>query len=112
MQETKKIGLELWVGLWAIAGLTAWCLALVGAGWHHLLIGLVAFALAYAPVRIGAEIRRRRAAGEEHGATVTPITAAAADDGDDDGEQVEVVDVATEDDSASSRLRRDVDQVA
>ena len=111
MQETKKIGLELWVGLWAIAGLTAWCLALVGAGWHHLLIGLVAFALAYAPVRIGAEIRRRHAAGEQHDATVTPITAA-VDDADDDGEQVEVTDVATEDDSASSRPRRDVDQVA
>ena len=62
MQETKRIGLELWVGLWAIAGLTALCLAVVGAGWHHLLISLVAFALAYAPLRIGEEIRRRRAA--------------------------------------------------
>ena len=75
MQETKRIGLELWIGLWAIAGLTALCLAVVGAGWHHLLISLVAFALAYAPLRIGEEIRRRRAAGDESG----PATSSSRD---------------------------------
>lgn len=111
MQETKRIALELWVGLWAIAGLTALCLAMVGAGWHHLLIGVVAFALAYAPVRIGAEIRRRRASGEQHDATVTPITAA-VDAADDDRAEADSAEVTTEDDSATSRPRRDVDQVA
>ena len=111
MQETKRLGLELWIGLWAIAGLTAWCLALVGAGWHHLLIGLVAFALAYAPVRIGAEIRRRRAAGEEHHTTVTPL-AAVADTVDDDRTEAGSADAASDDEAGPSRPRHDVDQVA
>lgn len=111
MQETKRIGLELWVGLWAIAGLTALCLAMVGAGWHHLLIGVVAFALAYAPVRIGAEIRRRRpATGEAHDATVTPISTA-VDAADDDHTDAGPGDVANDDDAAVSQ-HRDVDQVA
>lgn len=101
MQEAKRIGLELWIGLWAIAGLTALCLALVGAGWHHLLIGLVAFGLAYAPVRIRQEIRRRRVAGDAQDATVTPL-AAVADGHDDDHAE----------DEADAPDRRDVDQVA
>ena len=46
------------------------------------MIGLVAFALAYAPVRIGAEIRRRREGGQENAATVTPL-ASASDRADD-----------------------------
>ncbi len=113
MQEAKRIGLELWIGLWAIAGLTALCLALVGAGWHHLLIGLVAFALAYAPVRIGAEIRRRREAAEESDTTVTPLVAVAdTDTGDDDRTGDDAADVTVDDESASPRTRRDVDQVA
>ena len=101
MQETKRIGLELWIGLWAIAGLTALCLALVGAGWHHLLIGLVAFALAYAPVRIREEIRRRRAGSDAQDTTMTPL-AAVADVSDDDRAE----------DEADAPDRRDVDQVA
>ncbi|MEG9224771.1 hypothetical protein [Aeromicrobium sp. Sec7.5] len=106
MQETKRIGLELWVGLWAIAGLTALCLAMVGAGWHHLLIGLVAFALAYAPVRIGAEVERRRpATAEARAAAATPLAIVADDsDGDSDGD--------SDEESSSSQPRRDVDQVA
>lgn len=109
MQETKRIGLELWIGLWAIAGLTAWCLALVGAGWHHLLIGLVAFTLAYAPVRIGAEVRRRNAAStDDDAATPLAIVADTDDDRADDGP----ADVASEDESTTAPPRRDVDQVA
>ena len=110
MQETKRIGLELWIGLWAIAGLTALCLALVGAGWHHLLIGLVAFALAYAPVRIGEEIRRRRTAVEVQDTTGTPL-AAVADMSDDD--RADDAEGATSpDESEPSLTRQDVDRVA
>ncbi|GAA1749074.1 hypothetical protein [Aeromicrobium alkaliterrae] len=60
MQETRELGLLLWVGLWTIAGLTALCLALVGGGLQHVLIGLVALALAYAPFGIGQLLERLR----------------------------------------------------
>ena len=111
MQETKRIGLELWIGLWAIAGLTALCLAMVGAGWHHLLIALVAFALAYAPVRIDAEIRRRRpASGQAPEAAATPLAIVA--DASDDDEVTSDVESASDDEAGPSRPRRDVDQVA
>lgn len=60
MQETRELGLLLWAGLWTIAGLTAWCLALVGGGLQHVLIGVVALALAYAPVGVGQLLERLR----------------------------------------------------
>ncbi len=110
MQETKRIGLELWIGLWAIAGLTALCLAMVGAGWHHLLIALVAFALAYAPVRIDAEIRRRRPTSREAPAPATPLAIVA--DASDDDEATSEDESASDDEAGPSRPRRVVDQVA